>query len=188
MKNENKVIGNDEATYKYWLIKEESVRNAYNEIVDLAVQSLGKKDLIIDHSELVESPYEYTLKVFWDTYCQNEPSHLDKDRVFTSKTSLTQTLFDSAKRNFKDATKQMTQHFPTIAKTGLKSNLEKERFDIYLHPDKAEEYNAVLAFMNAAKELRDRFNGGGSMHVVRMHSSILLGNNAPEINPNYFKL
>lgn len=181
-------IGHDTQTYNLWFDKEQTIFEKYNDLKALAVKVLGDEKLISDEVEFAKEPYNYVLNVFWDTYCQNEPQHINRDNIFQSKTGLSKEQFETAEGSFKNALRAMSQHTPTMEKNGLKSNLESENFNIYLNPDKAEEFDAVKSFMESAKALKDKFNGGGGMHIVRMHESIFIGTNGnPELNLNYYR-
>lgn len=182
-----RIIGFDEATYNYYLTKEQSVFEKYGQLLLLATKALGDADLIQDKKKFLEDPYEYTVQAFWDEHCKHESSHLDKETVFKSKTEVSKREVEILRKEIKKDMIDMRQYAPALLLTGLSSTLKKESFNQYLNPEKKNEYDAVLKFMEAAKALKENFKAGGFMSLLRYHESITLEKGHPVINPNYFR-
>ncbi|TLP75697.1 hypothetical protein [Maribacter sp. ACAM166] len=186
-KNVKTQIGFDADGYKKYLTKDEEVFNTYSELTKLTTKAIGDFKMITDQADFLESPFDYTLEIFWDKYCQNEPQHLDRELVFKTKTNISREQFNALESSIKATIRQMVVYAPKVSKTGLKSTINKDDFNIYLNENKKEEYDLVTKFMDTAIELHSKFNATMIAHVVRYHQGILLEGLNPVINVQYFK-
>lgn len=186
-KKEKMQIGFDEDGYNNYLTKEEVVFTAYDNLIELAIKAIGDEKLITDHAELLENPFEYTLNIFWNEFCQNEPQHLEKELVFKSKSNMTRGQLNSLGDTIKAKIKQMGDYAPKVLKTGLKSTLNKDDFNIYLDEHKKDEYTLIKQFIDTAIELREKYGASMVINIVRYHQGILIDNSTPIINTSYFK-
>ena len=144
-------------------------------------KAIGKD--VDDYVALLKDPSDYVVQKYWSLYCSDKPEHLDKTRVFTLETGIDPSVMEAQKKGFYRAFDLLRDSAPTITKKGVKSGLKEEDYYLELDEDKKEEYEAYLAFVNAAKVLEEKYGAKGGFHLVRVADKLIY-ENMNEVKPD----
>ncbi|MEM8510676.1 MAG: hypothetical protein AAF717_22785 [Bacteroidota bacterium] len=149
-------IGFNEDQYKTAKKHEDTLKVSFDEMLQKATAALGG-DFVDDYQKLAENPNEYVVQKFWELYGQNEPPHIDREAFMLSKIKFDKTVFNDCSRTVRECKGLLRELAPTINKKSIKYNVSEEPFNFYLNPEKKDEYEAVVAFLEAGRVLKDKY-------------------------------
>lgn len=145
-------------------------------------------DKIEDPNQLISNPSEYLIEQFFKLYGKSEPSHVNREAFLMSKIKVDFVELNQLKKRIIDFIKKMGKNAPTISAKGLVLNLKESDFNIYLDPNRKDEYNALEAFLNAAEVIKEKYNGTEPIHLNRFHANIWMSGGKCYINPYNYAL
>ena len=181
------IIDFNDYQYNIMLDLENNINNVYNKIKELGEQALG-----IDKCNMVEllkssNPAEYIVNEYAELYLQDFPKHLSPSHLFLQQTKVSLEAFKQLKLQLDEYLAQMGNHKPTINAKGVKSNLKKEKFNIYLNENKKAYYNLLENLINLIAEIK-QYNGvSNSIQLVRAYPDLLMDGTELKINVAKFK-
>lgn len=159
---------------------ENSLKEAYNELMTVAEKALGI-DKITDLKKYLESPKEYLVLEYWSMYCDHKPEHLDKENVFTKDTGIDLFKVDKLKAKYDKSYKLLGDHKPAVNGSEIKYRVKKDLFNRYLNKEKEAHFDALNEFLDAAKKLKEFEKNNPVIHLVRCSNNIRISNLEPEI-------
>lgn len=183
---EKKKIGHRTEEYNILKAKRAELEELSGALVALAKQILGV-DKISDYVAFMAMPYGYIVSEFFALYGKNEPPHTDKERFLLSKIQVNRSEIQKLSKQIAEQSRNMGGKKPTITEAGMVFDIKEEDYDIYLHPDKKEEYEAVEKLYNAAIQLKEKFGTDyncRSVDITRFHPGLRFeGSNGFGIDP-----
>ena len=159
-------IGNREKTYESLKRIEDVLMQSVKALEDLHDRAMGQPE-VEDYKAFLANPYGYLVSEYWDKYCKHLPEHLDKHHQFKQAVNISQAEIDALHKDYRQATKALGGHAPSVTKGKVSSTLKQSNFDIYLDPKKSDEYEALKAFLDAGKVLKEQFNATGHYTMLQ---------------------
>lgn len=143
---------------------------------------------IDDHQALYTTGLEYIQNEFFNRFGANEPPHIDKLRFMLSKFDVDTVEINRLTTTINNLLKKFYKHPPVLSSTGVSVGFVEADFDLILDENKRPEYEALTAFLDAARTLTDSFNAGAKINLVRFHNGIVMNDNSlyPAIDPYRF--
>ena len=111
------VIGFNDGGYQLQLTREQKIFDKYDQLLELGAKALGDESLIKDKIQYLSNLWDYVVETFWQTYCQNEPQHLDNELVFKQKTNLSRSQFNGLSLQSAKLFKGMANYAPKQGKS-----------------------------------------------------------------------
>ncbi len=143
---------------------------------------------IDDHQALYTTGLEYIQNEFFNRFGANEPPHIDKLRFMLSKFDVDTVEINRLTSAINNLVKKFYRHPPVFSAIGVTSGFAESDFDYILDESKRDEYEALTAFLDAARALKDNYHTGGSIGILRFHDGLQWDTSRifPEINPYKF--
>lgn len=163
-----------ENDYRIAQQREKELFNALEEMESIYKEAINEE--VNDYVGLLKEPVNFIVEKYWSLYCKDKPQHLDKARVFNADTGIDLNRLEGAKKAFYKAFEGLKDSAPTITKKGVKSNLNNEDYCLYLDESKKEEYDDLVAFVEAANTLREKHGAFGGMNLVRFANKLQMDN------------
>ncbi|MEO2052737.1 MAG: hypothetical protein ABGX00_13315 [Allomuricauda sp.] len=166
--------------------REQQLNAALEEMIELYKKAMAKD--VDDLKEFLKDPSAYLVEQYWKTYCKDRPAHLNKAQVFTTDTGVDPNTLEAMKTRFYGAFEKLRDSKPAITKKGLKSNLKREDYCLYLDEAKKGEYEALETFLKAAGKLEEKYGAFGNFNLLRFANKLHMGKDSKiEINPYEFR-
>jgi len=177
---------NDLATYQRFKSKEDNLFKIFNELKEISKRALGETE--IDYKKYLENPSGYLVEMYWEIFA-NVANHLSdrKAPIFETHTNIRIQSINDLHRDFRQSFKAMQSHAPTITTKGLKSILNKDNFNRYLDPKKADQYHVLKRLVDAANELK-KYQTVYAPGLVRFCDDLRWVGLEVEINNSKFQL
>ena len=181
------IIDFNDYQYNIMLDLETNINNVYNNLQKLGEQALG-----VDKFNIVEllkssEPGLYIVNEYAELYLQDFPKHLSPSHLFIQQTKVSLEAFRQLKLQLEEYMSKMGNHKPTINAKGIKSNLKKEKFNIYLNENKKDYYNLLENLIKLIAEIK-QYNGvSNSIQLVRAYPDLIMDGTELKINKAKFK-
>ena len=181
-KEKRELLYNDQITFNYFDKISDDALAIFEDIKKVVYQAIG--DAPIDYTKLFLDS-DVLADTYIKTYRKTKPKHLDSKVVFKADTSVDLTHLDSLLSTFNTINNKLSIYKITITKNGLNSNLKIEMFNKYLNENLREKYEALVKFVESAKELAEFYNVP-VYNVARCSDDLLLKGLEIEINYGRF--
>lgn len=180
----NKKIGFRDKAYDILQRREAEAMEILNALEGTARRAMGPQYKIANYEAFLKNPFHYLVHEYAKKHL-SLPEHLDPSPQFESQTGISKMSVKNLHDKWKEAVRVMGSHAPVVAVKGVTSGLKKESFNIYLNPEKKDEYEATKAFVESAKILLEKYYAKSPINLQRFAApgSVLVGSDG-SIEPN----
>lgn len=185
--SKKQVIGFHEETYKSMRAAETEAFGYLAHLENLSKMVMGDDYQIQDYESFLKDPYGYMVAEFKAKFYSHLPGHFDPELAFNRNLNLSQSDFSRLITPFNLCVKALGDHAPKITKEGVSPGVKKEAFNIYLDPAKKDHYEALMTFVNAARVIREKYNGTSPLKLNQFAPGLIFdGNGHSTPNPDLF--
>lgn len=180
------ILDNDTISFQRYQRIENDLKNILNQLEAKHKEVLGK-DIKIDYKAYLVAPSDYLVSTYWQNYCSELPSHLNKKSIIFSQTNIDVNEAELLGIIWNENSLTMRADcLPKITLKGVKWGVRKELFNRYLDDSKKDHYNALQSFLEAYENLNKYENLQGLRYLPRITRNYTAHNLELGINPELF--
>ena len=183
------VIDFKDVEYKKVKQHEQNIFFIYEMLKELSSSAIGKNvDMV---KMLSEDASKYLVDTYAELYLKDRPEHLDRREMLVRHTKINLLRVMELQNEMNKLTKVMGEHAPVVTDKGIKSNIKKKEFNVYLNESKRDHYQAVVNLLNAMGEVEVYTKLGSTANLMRSFRDLKMSSdssvlNGVEINPQLF--